>query len=159
MPRHNGVNPPPQLLPNEQLIEMRKAGYSINFIAKKAGLKPGTLASRFRQWGVKPEFPVVAPPRTDESLYEEIRRLYWDEEKTTAEIAEILGYQSQTTIVWHMRQAGIPRRNRNEHGKLAWSSGHQPRVPRGFVLNRLKQIQDKQDDQNNDNDSADSVHN
>jgi hypothetical protein len=159
MPRHNHLNPPPQNLPDETLIDMRKAGYSIQFIADKAGLNSHTLGSRFRKWGVVPEFPVMQPPRVDQSIYDRINHLYWDEGLTIAEVAKVLGYHP-TVIRYHMVQGGIPRRDRSEVQVKAWERGRQNKsVPRGFIKLRLEKIEQEKNEKNNENDSADSVHN
>lgn len=151
MKRHNKHNPPAQLISDEKMTEMRKAGYTIDFIAEKAGLHPSTVGSRFRSWGVKPDYPIVAAARVDDNLYTVIDRLYWQENRTMQEIGEIVGL-TESTVRWHMMQGGIPRRSREEHAKMAWDRGRQDRTrPRGFVLNRIRrldEIQDKQDDEN-----------
>lgn len=139
------------------MVEMRKAGFAISDIAQKAGMRPETVASRFRTWGVQPEFPVVPKPRISESIYEVIRRLYWDEGLTIEEIAEIRGCHA-TTIRHHMVQGGIPRRNNSEGQKIAWQKGRQPPGPRGFILNRLQKVEQEKNNKNNNDNSADSVH-
>lgn len=140
------------------MIAMREAGYSIEYIANKAGLNKSTVGCRFRRWGVKPEFPVETISRVPESLYEDIRRMYWDEELTIDEIAESMG-KTAGTVRFHMIRGGVPRRTMSEHQKLAWKRGRQPQVPRGFILNRLNEVENKNNEQNENNESADSVHN
>lgn len=136
---------------------MRRAGFSITFIAKKAGLTPGTVGARLRKWGIKPEFPVGHTQRVDDSLYEEIKRLYWDENKSTIEIGEILGRHYQT-ITYHMRRAGIPLRNNSEQQRVAYDSGRQPTMPRGFYKQRLDQVENQNNDQDYEENSTDTVH-
>lgn len=157
MARHNGANPPPQNIPDEQIIAMREAGYAISFIAKKAGLAPGTVGWRLRHWGVKPEFPVGHPQRVSDEFYETIRRMYWDENKSTMEIGKALGRNYQT-ITYHMRRAGIPLRDISEQQRVAWGTGRQPKTPRGFYKARLQKVENEQNDQNNNDNAADSVH-
>jgi len=104
-------------MPNQPLthtqIQMRRAGFTIKEIAQQTGANERTLGEKLRRAGIKPDVPIVAKPRTSEKLYQIIDHLYWTEKLTMYEIAERLGC-AYGNVAWHMRMAGIPRRNKTE---------------------------------------------
>ena len=106
-------------IPISEQIAMRRAGFTITAIAQRAGIHESTLRSRFKQWGIVPEGPVMYSSRTLTAEYAELLdRMYWLEGMSTADIGKALG-KSPTRILNQMRDLGIPRRERSEAVKLA----------------------------------------
>lgn len=108
-----------------QICAMRRSGWTISHIARRAGVPRSTLGGWLQEWGIEPEIPVVRLRRyksamTREELVVYYQRLYWDEGMSAADIA-VVECVGEGVIADRLRRLGIRRRDRSAAIKLAFS--------------------------------------
>lgn len=116
-----------------EMIRMRRVGFTYREIAAKAGIPWGTVRSRLRAWGVKPEVVVIHRRRRPMKYCFPrwlLQEMYWACSLSTVEI----GYEldiPDTSVAALLRWYGIPTRSRSEAQKLYVVRNPQGRRPRG----------------------------
>jgi len=104
-------------------IRLREAGFSIQFVAERAGRSKSTMARRLKLWGVEPLEPVAYSRRPRgrklDGREDEVRRLHWEENLSTRQIADRLGV-SNYTVSMFMNARGIPIRSHAEATRLMY---------------------------------------
>jgi hypothetical protein len=107
---------------NENIFKWRKLGWTFREISERTGIPYGTVRSRCQRAGIKPEYPVITA--RERFLYkykninaEEIRRLYWDEQKSVREVANIFAIPEKS-MDHVMNFHGIPKRSKKEAARI-----------------------------------------
>ena len=122
-------------IPLEQIIEMRKAGFSLRHIGKVAGVHGTTISNWMKKLGIEPEYPVTYQ-RVPNREYAQLYYMYWDLQMSLPEISEATGIKRRT-LEARMQYGGIPKRTKSEAQKLAWRKGRQDKNAERFRLARL----------------------
>lgn len=129
--RWKGRGGPQQIFGSEEAEHMKylyvKCGFSSAQIAKQMNCSQVTVRKYLREAGVQMRKTGGSQPRTDYSVVQMVRWLYWQEEWTIKQIGEHLG-KHPGTIQALMERAGIPRRNISEANRLAVKYGRNPNV-------------------------------
>ena len=117
----------------EEVVTLYAGGWTYSETARLANVPVGTVQEWCRKAGINRSRAEAqrGRDRTPPEFIDRIRRMYWEEGMTQAEIGKVLGIHA-TAVGVHMRKNGIPRRTRTEVMKKAYRDGRKQsnRLPR-----------------------------
>lgn len=93
-------------------IRLRRAGFKVSDIARLAGVSQSTMCRRLQTWGVVPDEKVVhlrrPRQRKLDGMEDEVRRLHWEENLSTRQIADLFGVSKMAvTNFMHAREIEV----------------------------------------------------